>query len=65
MILIELVMPEAEGTELMQWLADRRCTAQVIVTTGYNRTYAETAARLGRSQGFGLGRSNSTLRAAP
>ena len=51
-ILIDMVMPDANGTEMAQWLADRRCSAQVIVTTGYDRSYAEVAVRLGQARGL-------------
>ena len=51
-ILIDMVMPDADGTEMVQWLANRRCSAQVIVTTGYNRYYAEVAVRLGEARGL-------------
>ena len=51
-ILIDMVMPDADGIELVQWLADRRCSAQVIVTTGYNRSYAELAVKLAEARGL-------------
>ena len=51
-ILVDMVMPDIEGIELVQWLADHQCTARVIVMTGYNQIYAETAAKLGKARGL-------------
>jgi DNA-binding response OmpR family regulator len=39
-IVIDVVMPDVDGIEIMQWLADQGSTAKVIVTTGYNPQYA-------------------------
>ena len=42
-------MPGVDGLALMHWLVDQKCTAKVIVITGYNPSYAEMARTIGNS----------------
>lgn len=51
-VLLDIVMPETDGTELVLWLAERHCTAEIIVATGYNPSYASMASSLGRVKGL-------------
>ena len=52
-VFLDIVMPEIDGTELVFWLAERHCTAEIIVATGYNPSYAAVASALGRANGLG------------
>ena len=45
-------MPEIDGTELVFWLAERHCTAEIIIATGFNPTYAAVADTLGQAKGL-------------
>ncbi len=49
-VVLDMVMPEIDGTELVLWLAERHCTAEIIVATGYTRSYAAMAISLGLEQ---------------
>ena len=51
-IALDLVMPEIDGVELVQWLVEHDCTAQLIVITGYNPKYAALAAKLAEARGL-------------
>ena len=51
-VVLDMVMPEIEGTELVQWLAGRRCDAKVIIVSGFNPYYASLAGKLGKIGGL-------------
>jgi CheY-like chemotaxis protein len=51
-IVLDVVMPEIDGIEIMQWLVSEGSTAKVIVTTGYNPQYAKMASLFGQDRGF-------------
>ena len=51
-IVLDVVMPEIDGIEIMQWLADQGSTARVVVTTGYNPQYAKMAGLVGADRGL-------------
>jgi CheY-like chemotaxis protein len=45
-IVMDVVMPEVDGIELVQWLAQEKCRAKILIVTGYNPHYADAAKRL-------------------
>jgi len=45
-------MPKMEGSEIISWLADQKCSAHLIIVTGYNPNYARTAKLLGQARGL-------------
>ena len=47
LIMMDMILPDVDGFELMQWLIEQGCTARVIVVTGYNPHYAEMAESIG------------------
>ena len=49
-IVLDVVMPEVDGMELVQWLAKRKSTVHLVVVTGYN--HSELAWKLGEVQGL-------------
>lgn len=51
-ILIDMVMPEIDGFELLQWLAEQGSKARILVITGYNSAYAEMAETMGADRGL-------------
>lgn len=51
-IVLDVVMPEIDGIELLKWLSERECTAKIIIVTGYNPNYASMATTLGGRQGL-------------
>ncbi len=51
-IVLDMVMPEIEGNELVQWLAARGCDAKVIIVSGFHPDYAAFAGKLGTIRGL-------------
>jgi CheY-like chemotaxis protein len=51
-IVLDLIMPDVDGIDLINWLADQGCTAKVIVTTGYDARYADNASSLATAKGL-------------
>ena len=51
-IVLDMVMPEIDGVELITWLANKKCTAKIIIVTGYNPRYIELAEDLGDAKGL-------------
>lgn len=51
-VLLDMVMPETDGFELMQWLMDQGYTSKVVLITGFNARYAEMALTLGTDRGL-------------
>ena len=45
-IVLDLVMPEVDGVELVHWLAHEKCQAKIVFITGYNPRYADSAQEL-------------------
>jgi CheY-like chemotaxis protein len=52
-VVVDLIMPDIEGIELVQWLAKRRTDALIIVVTGYSPEYAALAKMLAEGRGLG------------
>ena len=53
-IVLDMVMPEMDGVELLEWLAQRGCTAKIIVISGYNAHYGSTAKTAAASNGLNV-----------
>ena len=52
--LIEIVMPDIDGVELVKWLAKRGAEGlRLIVVTGYSSDYARHTKMLGEAMGLG------------
>lgn len=51
-IILDLVMPETDGVELLRFLADDRCRAQILVASGVDPRVLATAKRLGVAHGL-------------
>ena len=51
-VMVDLIMPDIEGIELVQWLAERKTSALIIVMTGYAPEYAALAKRLAKGRGL-------------
>lgn len=51
-VVLDIVMPKVDGTEIVQGLARAKYAGRVILTSGYNPHYASSAAILGEAQGI-------------
>ena len=51
-IVLDIVMPDIDGIELVDWLVERNCSASILVASGYNERYAKMAKSLGAAKGL-------------
>jgi len=51
-VILDMVMPEMDGTEIIRWLSDRRASARIVIVTGYTPKYAEMARAIGEAKGL-------------
>ena len=51
-VVLDIVMPDIDGIELVKWLYERGATAKVFVTTAFNPHYAQMAEALGEAKGL-------------
>lgn len=54
LILLDLIMPEMDGIELLRLLAQRGCAANVVLMSGVGKRVMETAAELARVLGLSI-----------
>ena len=47
-----MIMPGMDGNEIVLWLAKQRCTARLIIITGYTPDYAAHAKVLAEYKGL-------------
>ena len=52
-IVLDIVMPEVDGIELIQWLAAVRSLARIIIISGFDPHFSKAAEVLGKVQGIG------------
>ena len=53
-IVLDLQMPRADGVELLRYLAEVKCRAQVLVVSGVDGKVLETVKRLGVAHGLDM-----------
>jgi DNA-binding response OmpR family regulator len=51
-IVLDILMPGMDGIELIQWLAEQRTKARVIVATGFHPEYATMVRSIGIAKGI-------------
>ncbi len=51
-IVIDMVMPEIDGNELILWLVQQNCEADIIIITGFSPDYAVNARILAEFKGL-------------
>ena len=51
-IVLDMIMPGMDGNEVVLWLAKQRCTARLIIITGYTPDYAAHAKVLAEYKGL-------------
>jgi Response regulator containing CheY-like receiver, AAA-type ATPase, and DNA-binding domains len=57
-VVIDMVMPDIDGNELVLWLVEQGCAANIIIITGFHPDYAVNARLLAEFKGL---RSVQTL----
>ena len=53
-IVMDLVMPDKDGIELLRWLSEKRCSNPIIVMSGFNGRYVDAACKLGKDRGLSI-----------
>lgn len=51
-VVIDMVMPDIDGNELILWLVQQRSAADIIIITGYHPDYAVNARLLAEYKGL-------------
>lgn len=51
-VVLDIVMPDIDGIELIGWLIERECEAKVLVASAFNPSYAKMAETLGAAKGL-------------
>jgi DNA-binding NtrC family response regulator len=51
-VILDMIMPEVDGIELVAWLASVQCKARIIIISGFTPLYAKTAMQLGEARGL-------------
>ncbi|MGD9742197.1 MAG: response regulator [Dongiaceae bacterium] len=52
-LVLDIVMPNVEGTEIVQWLINQEARTRVILVSGSNPLYSRIAKTLGEARGLG------------
>ncbi|MFZ5790684.1 MAG: response regulator [Pseudomonadota bacterium] len=52
-LVLDMVMPGIEGTEIVDWLAERKAPVKVIIVSGFNPLYSKIARTLAEAKGLG------------
>ena len=50
-VVLDIVIPEQDGIELMRWLVEQDSRARVVITSGYNPAFANAAKVIGEFGG--------------
>ena len=48
-VCIDIHMPDVDGIEILRWLSDRNCRAQVIILSGGDPLFTKVAERIGEA----------------
>ena len=54
LIALDLTMPDTDGIELLRFLANKKCTALVLIISGDSDGMVSTAVRLGQALGLNM-----------
>jgi DNA-binding response OmpR family regulator len=50
-IVLDIVMPQTDGIETIEWLVEQGCSAHVIIISGYSPIYTAAARTIGEHAG--------------
>ncbi len=51
-IVLDIVMPEADGIDTIRWLADQKPTAGLLIVSGFEQRYLSAAEQIARLKGI-------------
>jgi CheY-like chemotaxis protein len=52
LLVLDMVMPDMDGFDLIQWLAKSTCDVPIILISGREEMYAKAASKLGKTKGL-------------
>lgn len=61
-IVMDIVMPEVTGIELVEWLIEQNYTARVVMASGMNSVYGKSLAERGEEGGLSMSFLNKPFR---
>lgn len=53
-VMLDIMMPDIDGLQLVKWLRERGCAAKIIVASMENPNYAKLARALGKGRGLDI-----------
>lgn len=53
-VALDLQMPHVDGVELLRFLSEEKCTAPVIIVSGFDRRVLDSSMRLGDALGLNM-----------
>ena len=53
-VMLDMVMPDIDGIELVYWLKDKNCKAKILVASAFGPHYAEMAESIGTISGLDI-----------
>jgi DNA-binding response OmpR family regulator len=51
-VMLDMVMPDMDGNEILSWLSGKGATARILLVTGFNPEYATMARTIGEANGL-------------
>lgn len=54
LVALDLAIPGVDGVELLRFLGEQKCTAPVIIISGFDRRVIESSIRLGEALGLNM-----------
>jgi len=52
LLVLDMVMPDMDGFDLIQWLAQSTCSVPIILISGREKMYVNAASKLGKTKGL-------------
>ena len=53
-VALDLAMPQVDGVEMLRFLAEEKCSAPVIIISGFDRRVLDSSVRLGSALGLNM-----------
>ena len=50
-VIMDIIMPDMDGVELLKWLSEHKYLAPIILMSGYDKNYMEMASTVGTEKG--------------
>ncbi len=53
-VILDVVMPDIDGIEMLDWLHGQGCEARIILVSGHDPCYIDAARSIGKHQGLSI-----------